>query len=319
MPATKPTTFQLVTQSATYIQSIVPEELRNPKVGIICGSGLGGLVDTLEAAPQIAIPYSDIPEFPHSTVVGHAGKLVFGHLGEKKTPVVVMVGRAHFYEGHSIEKVTFPVRVMKLLGIQSIIVTNAAGGLNPEYNVGDIMILNDHINFPGLAGNHPLRGPNEEAFGTRFPALSDAYDLSFRRTVHLAYRKLETVSTKRTVREGVYAFVSGPTFETRAECRMLRAMGADVVGMSTVPEICVARHAGLRVLAMSLVTNCAVLEPGPRGDSLLIESAQGAGDDLNNLLEAGKANHQEVLEAGNEAATDMQALVRKFIDDIAEP
>ncbi|KAF8534619.1 inosine/guanosine/xanthosine phosphorylase [Trichophaea hybrida] len=309
------TIFELAQQAASYIQQRVPYDLKNPEVGIICGSGLGGLVDTLEASSQFAIPYSDIPEFPQSTVVGHAGKLVFGFLGEK-TPVVVMVGRAHFYEGRSIEKVTFPTRVMKLLGITSIIVTNAAGGLNPEYRVGDIMIINDHLNIPGLAGNHPLRGPNEEGFGTRFPALSDAYDLEFRRVAHLAYRKLEGVSSSRKLREGVYAFVSGPTFETRAECRMLQILGADVVGMSTVPEICVARHAGLRVLAMSLVTNCAVLEAGPRGDSLLVENVRE--DDLNKVLEVGKANHQEVLEAGIEAATDMQALVKQFIDDIAK-
>jgi len=226
-----------------------------------------------------------------------------------------MVGRAHFYEGHSIEKITFPTRVMKLLGIESLIVTNAAGGLNPEFHVGDIMLLNDHLNIPGLAGIHPLRGRNEEDYGTRFPALSDAYDLEFRKAAHLAYRKLEGVSTRRAMREGVYAFVSGPTFETRAECRMLRAMGADVVGMSTVPEICVARHAGIRVLAMSLVTNRAVLEAVPRGDSLLVESMQD--NDLNQVLAVGKADHVEVLEAGLEAAADMQVLVRQFIDNIA--
>lgn len=214
-----------------------------------------------------------------------------------------------------------------MLGISSLIVTNAAGGLNPEYRVGDIMILNDvqlpappprytpayilsdtigiqHLNLPGLAGMHPLRGLNEDDFGTRFPALSDAYDLEFRKAAHLAYKKLEGVRTTRKLREGVYAFVSGPTFETRAECRMLRMMGADAVGMSTVPEICVARHAGLRVLAMSLVTNCAVLEPGPRGDSLLVEGVRG--QDLNKVLEVGKANHLEVLQAGVEAALDMQ-------------
>jgi len=206
-----PTIFELASKAATQIQSVVPNELKSPRVGIICGSGLGGLVDTLHKSPQFEIPYSDIPEFPRSTVVGHAGKLVFGFLGEKKTPVVVMVGRAHFYEGHSIEKITFPTRVMKLLGIESLIVTNAAGGLNPEFHVGDIMLLNDHLNIPGLAGIHPLRGRNEEDYGTRFPALSDAYDLEFRKAAHLAYRKLEGVSTRRAMREGVYAFVSGPT------------------------------------------------------------------------------------------------------------
>ena len=171
------------------------------------------------------------------------------------------------------------------------------------------------MNIPGLAGLHPLRGPNEADFGTRFPPLSDAYDLEFRRTAHAAYKKLPNTSATRTLREGVYAFVSGPTFETRAECRMLRVMGADVVGMSTVPEICVARHAGIRVFAMSLVTNCAVLEAGPRGDSTLVEAVSGA--DLSKVMEEGKANHAEVLETGEEAAADLQALVKQFVDDIS--
>ena len=157
---------------------------------------------------------------------------------------------------------------------------------------------------------HPLRGLNEDDFGTRFPALSDAYDLEFRKAMHVAYKKLVGVSAARKLREGVYAFVSGPTFETRAECRMLRMMGADAVGMSTVPEICVARHAGIRVLAMSLVTNCAVLQPGPTGDSLLLEGVQG--QDLNKVLGAGKANHLEVLQAGAEAALHMQVRSRSF-------
>ncbi|KAL7267848.1 Purine nucleoside phosphorylase [Rhizina undulata] len=310
------TMFALATQSAQYILSQLPEELKAPHVGIICGSGLGGLAEILHPSPQFSLSYSKIPNFPHSTVQGHAGKLVFGLLGNKKTPVVMMVGRVHFFEGHSIEKVTFPTRVMKILGIKTVIVTNAAGGLNPEYRVGDIVILNDHINFPGLAGAHPLRGSNEEDFGTRFPALSDAYDLRLRKAVHLSYKKLQLATSTRKLHEGVYAFVSGPSFETRAECRMLRTLGADVVGMSTVPEIVVARHAGVRVLAMSLVTNCAVLDPGPRGDSILIESVES--EDLNKVLELGKANHEEVLETGKLAATDMQALVKQVIDDIAE-
>lgn len=245
-----------------------------------------------------------------TTVQGHAGKFVFGLLGQKRTAVVMMVGRVHYFEGHSIEKVTFPTRVMKMLGVHTVVVTNAAGGLNPEFSVGDIMILNDHINLPGLGGVHPLRGPNEEDFGTRFPPLSDAYDLQLRKTIHHSYKKLANVSPKRKLHEGVYVFVSGPTFETRAECRMLRIMGADVVGMSTVPEIVVARHCGIRVLAMSLVTNCAVLEAGPRGDSVLVEQTRD--DDLHTVMELGIANHEEVLEAGNEAARDMQVCLKSF-------
>lgn len=222
----------------------------------------------------------------------------------------MMVGRVHYFEGHSIEKVTFPTRVMKILGIQVVIVTNAAGGLNPEFSVGDIMILNDHINLPGLGGVHSLRGANEEDFGTRFPPLSDAYDLQLRKTMHLSYKKLGTVAPKRKLHEGVYVFVSGPTFETRAECRMLRAMGADVVGMSTVPEIVVARHCGIRVVAMSLVTNCAVMEAGPRGDSILVQQTKD--EDLHTVMEIGIANHEEVLEAGDEAARDMQVRLISF-------
>lgn len=170
--------------------------------------------------------------------------------------------------------------------------------------------------MPGLAGNHPLRGPNEDEFGTRFPALSDAYDLDYRRTAHMSFKKLPAAAgSSRSIREGVYAFVSGPTFETRAECRMLRTMGADVVGMSTVPEVCVARHMGLRVLAFSLVTNCAVLEAGPRGDSLTVENMKA--DELNKVMEVGKAEHEEVLEAGRDAAAVLQDLVTQFVDELA--
>ncbi|RPB01697.1 inosine guanosine and [Choiromyces venosus 120613-1] len=309
--------YAQATESANYVRNLLPEKLKKPDVGVICGSGLGGLAGMLDQELLFELSYKDIPHFPHSTVVGHAGKFVFGFLGEKKTPVVVMVGRVHYFEGHSIQKVTFPTRVMKLLGIHTIVVTNAAGGLNTGFSVGDIMVLNDHINFPGLAGQHPLWGPNEEKFGTRFPALSEAYDLSLRKQIHLSYKKLQLTSEKRKLHEGVYVFVSGPTssFETRAECRLLRALGADVVGMSTVPEVIVARHCGIRVLAMSLVTNCAVLEPGPRGDSMLVEEM---GEEvLKGVLESGAANHEEVLETGAAAARDLQGLVRQFIDDIA--
>ncbi|EWC45089.1 putative purine nucleoside phosphorylase [Drechslerella stenobrocha 248] len=298
-------------ETAKFIQDQVPQELRAPAVGVICGSGLGGLADTVEDGARFDISYSDIPNFPQSTVQGHAGKLVFGYLGKSKTPAVLMVGRAHFYEGHNIDKTAFPVRVMKLLGVKVVVVTNAAGGLNPDFEVGDICLLNDHINFPGLSGLHPLRGPNAEEFGPRFPPMSDAYDLELRKSVHTAYKKLQLSIPTRRLHEGVYAFVSGPSFETRAECRLLRLLGADVVGMSTVPEIIAARHAGMRILAMSLVTNKAVLEPGPRGD------AQVEGD-VQNIMEEGAANHLEVLEAGKMAANDMQSLVRLVVDELPD-
>jgi len=190
-------------------------------------------------------------------------------------------------------------------------VTNAAGGLNPDYSVGDIMLLNDHLNLPGLAGMSALVGPNAEDFGVRFPPLSDAYDLELRRRVHQTWRALGFHQGRRRLHEGVYAFVAGPSFETRAECRMLRNLGADVVGMSTVPEIVVARHSGIRILAFSLVTNNAVLEAGVRGDDPTIQDMSN--DEMRKYLEKGMANHIEVLETGREAAKDMVELVREVV------
>ncbi|KAK8199217.1 nucleoside phosphorylase domain-containing protein [Phyllosticta capitalensis] len=306
--------YQRASETAEYLRSQVPAELRNPQVAIVCGSGLGGLADTIHAEPVFSTPYSAVPNFPQSTVVGHAGKLVFGLIGPAKLPVMLLVGRAHFYEGHEMELVTFATRVCKLLDIETMIVTNAAGGLNPDYEVGDIVLLNDHLNMPGLMGFNPLRGPNPDDFGVRFPPLSDAYDLELRQRVHKAWGKLGLGQGKRRLHEGVYAFVSGPTYETRAECRMLRTLGADVVGMSTVPEIVVARHSGIRVLAFSLVTNKAVLDASTRGDDAAIQGMSK--QELDAYLSKGKANHEEVLEAGREAAKDMQALVKQVLSDL---
>ncbi|KAL1963205.1 hypothetical protein VTN77DRAFT_8638 [Rasamsonia byssochlamydoides] len=308
--------FSQAEEAAQFLRKGLEGALRSPKVAIVCGSGLGGLADTVHEKPRAEFEYTSIPHFPRPTVSGHAGKLVFGFLGEK-IPVVLMVGRTHYYEGHSMERITLPIRVFKLLGVDMVILTNASGGLNPEYAVGDITVLNDHIFLAGLAGLHPLRGPNEEEFGIRFPPLSDAYDLELRRFVHEAWRKLNTQETRRRLHEGVYAFVSGPSYETRAECRMLRQLGADLVGMSTVPEIIVARHSGMRVLALSLVTNKAVLTPVPRGDDRLLQ--RSTRNDLNAILQEGKADHEEVLEAGRLAAVDMQKLVRQVIVDVFEP
>ena len=248
-------------------------------------------------------------------VAGHAGKLVFGIVGD--TVVALLSGRPHYYEGHSIEKVTYPVRISQRLGIETVIVTNAAGGLSPEYAVGDIVVLNDHIFLAGLAGVHPLRGPNLDSFGDRFPPLSDAYDLALRRAAHTAWKKSQKSKSNRRLHEGVYAFVGGPSFETRAECRVLRSLGADLVGMSTVPEVVVARHAGLRVLALSLVTNIAVLEAGPRGDDPLLEGASS--DDLKTIMQKGRANHEEVVQEGQQAALDMQVLVMQVVKDLSAP
>ncbi|KMU80773.1 purine nucleoside phosphorylase [Coccidioides immitis RMSCC 3703] len=297
--------FKQAQAALNYLRPHLPEALRTPRVAVICGSGLGGLADTIDSKTKVEFDYRDIPNFPASTVPGHLGKLVFGYLGAE-TPAVLMVGRAHFYEGHSIDKVTFPVRLFKLLGVEIMIVTNASGGLNSEYAVGDVVLINDHIFLAGLAGLHPLRGPNEDEFGVRFPALSDAYDLELRRTAHRAWTKVIRVESKRRIHEGVYAFCAGPRF--------LRQLGADLVGMSTVPEIIVARHCGLRVLALSLVTNNAVLTPVPRGDDRLLQETERA--QLNRIVEEGKANHEEVLKAGSQAAADVQKLVRQVALDM---
>ena len=220
-----------------------------PLVALILGSGLGELAN--EVSEVTVIPYEDIPHFARSTVVGHAGRLLLGRLAN--VPVVMMQGRFHFYEGYSPQVLTLPVRVMAALGARTLFVTNAAGGINPAYRPGDFMLISDHINLPGLAGANPLLGPNDERFGERFPPLAGAYDLNLRalaRAVAAGMRGL-------TLHEGVYAMVGGPSFETGAELRFLRAVGADAVGMSTAPEVVVARHMGMNVLGISLITNAA--------------------------------------------------------------
>ncbi|XP_061403648.1 purine nucleoside phosphorylase-like isoform X1 [Lethenteron reissneri] len=258
-----------------------------PKVGMVLGSGLGGLADMLE--DQQSFPYSDIPNFPQSTVEGHVGRLVFGKLSGKTC--VCMQGRFHAYEGYSMSKVTFPIRVFKLLGVDTVVVTNAAGGLNKEFKVGDIMIIRDHINLPGLAGNNPLLGPNIEKFGPRFPSVSDAYDRSL---CALTKKVGTTLGFGEFLREGVYVMNTGPAFESIAECRMMITLGADAVGMSTVPEVLIAKHCGLRVLGISLITNEAVLD-----------------------YETEKtANHAEVLETGRMRADALQKLVAEVLSNV---
>jgi len=195
---------------------ILERTSHRPRIGIIAGSGLGGLGDGLDSAQ--VFPYGDIPQFPQSTVAGHAGRLVLGRLGE--VPVVVMQGRFHFYEGHSMYRVTLPVRVMATMGIEALIVTNAAGGINPDFDVGDIMCITDHIFIPGMAGHHPLIGANDDRLGPRFPDLSNAYSPTLRRLAHEVAAEQDL-----TLREGVYVMVSGPSYETPAELRFLRAIG----------------------------------------------------------------------------------------------
>ncbi|XWN52475.1 purine-nucleoside phosphorylase [Anoxybacillus flavithermus] len=231
-----------IEQAAQFLKEKFPT---SPQIGLILGSGLGVLADEIEQA--IKIPYSDIPNFPVSTVEGHAGQLVYGQL--EGATVVVMQGRFHYYEGYSFDKVTFPVRVMKALGVEQLVVTNAAGGVNESFEPGDLMIISDHIN--NMGGN-PLIGPNDSALGVRFPDMSEAYSKRLRQ---LAKDVANDIGLR--VREGVYVANTGPAYETSAEIRMIRVMGGDAVGMSTVPEVIVARHAGMEVLGISCISNMA--------------------------------------------------------------
>ncbi|MCY9164179.1 purine nucleoside phosphorylase I, inosine and guanosine-specific [Bacillus atrophaeus] len=233
---------QKIEQAAAFIKQQAPQ---SPKIGLILGSGLGILADEIEGA--VKLKYEDIPDFPVSTVEGHAGQLVFGTL--EGVSVVAMQGRFHFYEGYSMDKVTFPVRVMKELGVEALIVTNAAGGINTAFRAGDLMIITDHINY---MGTNPLIGPNEADFGVRFPDMSSAYDKDLSQLAEKMAQELQI-----PVQKGVYTAVTGPSYETPAEVRFLRTIGSDAVGMSTVPEVIVAKHAGLRVLGISCISNAA--------------------------------------------------------------
>jgi purine-nucleoside phosphorylase len=246
-----------------------------PRVGLILGSGLGSLADELEQA--VIVPYADVPGFPRSTVHGHRGELALGRLAGQ--PVAVMRGRFHFYEGYSMQQVTFPVRVMRALGCDTLIATNAAGGLRDDWAIGDLMLIADHIFLPGMAGHHPLIGPNDERLGPRFPAMVGAYDAELRQLARSV-----AAEQGATLREGAYLMLSGPTFESGAELRMCRTF-ADVVGMSTAPEVVVARHSGMRALGVSLITNLALPDGPP-------------------------ANHEEVLEAGAAAKPMFAALLK---------
>ncbi|WP_129598380.1 purine-nucleoside phosphorylase [Anaerophilus nitritogenes] len=234
--------YERIQESAKYILNTTKV---HPEIGLILGSGLGSLADQIEE--KEIYPYSEIPHFPVSTVEGHAGQLVIGTLEGKR--VIAMQGRFHFYEGYKMEEVTFPVRVMKLLGVNTLIVTNAAGAVNTSYEPGDLMLISDHLN---LSGDHPLIGKNLKEFGTRFPDMSNAYDKDLRERVKEIARSLNI-----SIKEGIYACMSGPTYETPAEVKMVRILGADAVGMSTVPEVIIAIHSGIKVIGISCMTNMA--------------------------------------------------------------
>ncbi|EMF0036544.1 purine-nucleoside phosphorylase [Enterococcus hirae] len=257
-------------------QFILEKGVKEIDFGLILGSGLGELAKEIEEA--IVIPYDQIPFFPTSTVVGHAGQLVYGTLSGKK--VLAMQGRFHFYEGHSMQTVTYPVRVMAALKAHSVIVTNASGGVNESFVPGDLMLITDHINF---TGQNPLIGPNEDEIGPRFPDMSEAYTLTYREVAKEAASQLDL-----TLKEGVYMGYSGPTYETPAEIRMSRTMGADAVGMSTVPEVIVAAHSGLKVLGISCITNLA------------------AGMQAN-------LNHEEVVETTQRVKQSFKALIKEVL------
>jgi purine-nucleoside phosphorylase len=250
-----------------------------PRVGLILGSGLNPLSDAVEG--RVAIPYGEIPHFPVTTVEGHSGRLIVGHL--EKQAVVVMQGRAHYYEGYSMAEVTLPVRVMQVLGIEVMIVTNAAGGLAPGFQAGDVMLITDHINLIGMGGLNPLRGPNLDTFGPRFPDMSEPYDTQLQAIAREVAAKADV-----PLREGVYICLAGPSFETPADLKFLRLIGADAVGMSTVPEVTIARHGGTRVLGLSGISNVASLDGVP----------------------AAETTHEEVLEAGQVLVPRLESVIR---------
>ena len=275
-------TRQQIEESAAAVRARMRYQ---PRVGLILGSGLGGLAEAIE--PADIIPYSDVPHLAPSTVEGHAGCWVIGML--EGQPVIVMQGRSHYYEGYSMQRVTLPIRVMQLLGIQILVVTNASGGISPDLRPGDLMLITDHINLIGMAGLSPLRGPNDLSFGPRFPDMSEAYDLGLR---NLALRVAGEQNIK--LHQGVYICLAGPSFETPADLRFLRRLGADAVGMSTVPEVTVARHGGIKVLGLAGIANVAVVEPGS----------------------APPPTHEEVLQAGQVIVPKLTTVIRGVLKDL---
>ncbi|HEY7782813.1 MAG TPA: purine-nucleoside phosphorylase [Ktedonobacterales bacterium] len=272
--------YGLASESAETLQSAIHHK---PVLGIVLGTGLGGLADHLD--DRHAIPYAKIRHFPQTSVQGHAGQLVVGELAG--VPVAVLQGRSHLYEGYSAVEVVHPVRVLGVLGIRALIVTNAAGGLDPSFTAGDLMLIRDHIGLPIMAGHSPLAGINDERFGPRFPSMTDTYDAALLEHARTAARELGIPT-----REGVYIMAAGPSYETPAELVFLRRIGGDAVGMSTVPEAIAARHMGIRVLGISCVTNVAY-----PGDAAAVPAP----------------NHQEVIDAANRATANLNTLITGMV------
>ena len=263
-----------IAEATAYIKNIIGGE---PQAGIVLGSGLGSFIDEIKVEKEIA--YGDIPHFPISTVEGHSGKLIYGELSGKK--VLAMAGRFHFYEGYAPHEVVFPIRVMKYLGIKTLLLSNAAGGTNPDFKVGDLMIITDHISF--FTAN-PLIGKNDKELGTRFPDMTEPYNKDL-------VKKAKSIAQKAgyDIKQGVYIAVTGPTFETKAEYKMVRALGADAVGMSTVQEVITAVHMGLPVLAISVITDIGIRE------------------------EANVITHEEVLEAAKNAEPKLSHIFKELV------
>ncbi|UQD56227.1 purine-nucleoside phosphorylase [Flavobacterium sp. K5-23] len=266
--------WEQVQETVSYIKAITNF---TPEYGVILGSGLGSFTDDMDI--EFTIPYNEIPNFPVSTVLGHKGALVFGTMGNKK--IVAMQGRFHFYEGYSMKEVTFPVRVMKYLGISKLVVSNASGGVNPDYNMGEIIIIKDHINF---TPEHPLNGPNDERFGPRFVNMSEPYSRKMIVKAKELAKELNIV-----VKDGIYFGLQGPSFETLAEYKMVKILGADCVGMSTVSEVIVARHMDLETFGISVITDI--------GDE----------DNIDDI------SHDEVLEAAKKAEPNVRRLIKELI------
>lgn len=265
-----------VQEAAEYVRARIGE---TPRIGLILGSGLGGIAEVIE--DKHVIPYGEIPHFVCSTAPGHKGQFVAGRFGGK--PVICMQGRLHFYEGHALSDIIFPVRVMKQLGVTSLIVTNAAGGINTSFQVGDLMLIEDHINF---MGTNPLIGPNDASFGPRFCDMTYTYTPALRQAAQEAAQTLGL-----TLQKGVYLGCTGPSYETPAEIRAFRTLGADAVGMSTVPEVIAASHCGLQVLAFSLITNMAA-----------------------GILDQ-PLTEEEVIDIGNRRGSDLQRLITRIVTD----
>ena len=273
------TLLQQLNETATFIKT---KYNKQPLIGVVLGSGLGNFINEMQV--DLEIDYSELPHFPVSTVIGHSGKLIFGRMADKN--IAVMAGRFHYYEGYSTQQVAYPIRVMKMLGVKTLLISNAAGGVNTNFKVGDMMIITDHISLFTI---NPLLGKNEDELGLRFPDMSEPYNKEI-----IGKAKSIAKNLDYDVKEGVYCGVTGPTFETRAEYKLIKAVGGDAVGMSTVQEVIAAVHAGMKVFAMSIITDLGIRE------------------------EDNKITHEEVLAAANEAEPKMTKLFKELVTAIED-